>query len=107
MCCLMPGSDDTSLWKARGCVGAQNASAATAGRSTLPSARRCETSRLLHYTLRLDPVRGSVDASQKMMRLGVMRINAELMLGEMDCPPSATTSADPRISRLRVFHGGN
>jgi len=31
-----------------------------------------------HYTLRFEPLGGSVVASQKMMRLGVMRINAGL-----------------------------
>src|SRR6266550_4631508 len=64
-------------------------------------------SSLLHCTLRFEPVGGSVVASQKIMRLGVMRIKAGLLLGAMDCPPSARAWADPRISRLRVFHGGS
>ena len=46
-------------------------------------------------------------ASQKIMRLGVMRIIAGLRLGAMDCPPSASAWACPRISMLRVFHGGS
>src|SRR6266581_6459772 len=60
----------------------------------------------LDYTLRFEPVGGSEVASQKIMRLGVMRINAELILSEMDCPPSGRAWAYPRISKLRVFHGG-
>src|SRR5206468_1322598 len=62
---------------------------------------------LLHYTLRFEPAGGSVVASQKIMRLGVMRINAGLLLGAMDCPPSGRAWACPRISRLLVFHGGS
>src|SRR2546425_2671479 len=61
----------------------------------------------LHYTLRFEPTGGSVVASQKIMRLGVMRINAGLLLGAMDCPPSGRAWACPRISRLLVFHGGS
>src|SRR5258708_17593633 len=64
----------------------------------------------LHYTLRFEPVGGSMVASQKIIRLGVIRINAGLMLGSMypmDCPPSGRAWACPRISMLRVFHGGS
>src|SRR5437660_9346222 len=66
----------------------------------------CVSSHLLHSTLRFEPTGGSIVASQKIMRLGVMRINAGLLLGAMDCPPSGSAWACPRISRLRVFHGG-
>src|SRR6266849_7573654 len=64
----------------------------------------------LHYTLRFEPIGGSMVASQKIIRLGVIRINAGLMLGPMypmDCPPSGRAWAYPRISMLRVFHGGS
>src|SRR5260370_38661078 len=58
-------------------------------------------------TLRFEPIGGLVVASQKIMRVGVMRINAGLMLGLMDCPPSERAWACPRISILRVFHVGS
>lgn len=42
----------------------------------------------VHHTLRLELMGGSTVWSQKMMRVGTIRIKAGLPWGTIDCPPS-------------------